>query len=234
MAFLLSSCRKEDKNEFGQLNNIVFNTSLTYGTMEDQDGNTYKTIKIGDQTWMAENLKTTKYNDGTSIPNIKDDDAWTTCVEGYCWFNNDISFKKVYGALYSPGTIKTGKLAPTGWHIPNDLEWETLRQYAGGEYGAGFNLRESGVLHWDWSSKHGYTSSNNAINALGFTALPGGSRSPDGLCLWMLSEGHWWSCNQNGDNIYLSNWSMFTDDSFLSAEFINYNLGVSVRCVKNN
>ncbi len=92
--------------------------------VRDGDGNTYSTVTIGTQVWMAENLKTTVYNDGSAIPQVADSAAWANCAApGYCWYdNNEAVYKNVYGALYNWHAVNTGKLAPAGWHVPTDTE----------------------------------------------------------------------------------------------------------------
>ena len=102
------------------------------GTVTDIDGNTYKTVKIGDQWWIAENLRTTKYNDGTSIPHVTDSSEWNTLTTpGYCYYNNTNNADSIrkFGALYNWYTINTKKLAPAGWHVPSDSEWKVLEEY---------------------------------------------------------------------------------------------------------
>jgi len=124
---LSGSCKKKDNN------------NPTPSTVTDIDGNVYHIVAIGTQVWMAENLKTTKYNDGTFIPLVTDSTAWgNLSTPGYCWYNNDAAtYKNTYGALYNWFTVNTGKLSPKGWHIPSDTEWETLITYLGGESLAG-------------------------------------------------------------------------------------------------
>jgi len=105
-------------------------TSGATGTVTDADGNIYNTVTIGTQTWMVENLKVTKYNDGTAIPLVTDNTAWSNLTTpGYCWYNNDAATNKnTYGGLYNFYTVNTGKLAPTGWHVPpmqNGQQWKT-------------------------------------------------------------------------------------------------------------
>ena len=116
-----------------QFDPIAFNPGLTYGEVTDIEGNIYKTIQIGTQEWMAENLKTTKYNDNTEIPLITENSNWgSTTTPGYCWVNNDrTTYKNIYGALYNWYTVNTGKLCPTGWHVSTDAEWTTLVNYLG-------------------------------------------------------------------------------------------------------
>ena len=97
----------------------------------DADGNVYHTVTIGTQTWTVENLKTSKYNDGTKIPLVTDGTTWgNLTTPGYCWHNNDAATNKAtYGALYNWYAVNTGKLAPSGWHVPTDAEWTTLENY---------------------------------------------------------------------------------------------------------
>jgi uncharacterized protein (TIGR02145 family) len=109
-------------------------TRLQAQTVKDIDGNVYKTVTIGKQVWMAENLKTAKYNDGKTIPLVTDNTEWSNLsAPAYCWYNNDIANKEVYGALYNWYTVNTNKVCPKGWHIPIDAEWTTLTTYLGGE-----------------------------------------------------------------------------------------------------
>jgi len=210
----------------GNNGTIVFNPNITYGTMTDIDGNTYKTVTIGTQTWMAENLKVTKYNDGTAIPNVTDETAWSSLTTGaYCNYNNDPSTAATYGRLYNWYAVNTGKLCPTGWHVPTDAEWETLREYLGGYEVAGGKLKETGTTHWN-------SPNEGATNASGFTALPGGGRYNDGTFDYIGDNGIWWSSTE-GSTSYALGWYL---------NYNNYNLtynnsskvdGFSVRCVRD-
>jgi uncharacterized protein (TIGR02145 family) len=171
---------------------VIFNPDLTYGSVRDRDANLYKTIEIGAQVWMAENLRTTKYNDGTPIPEIKETSVWESLsTPGYCWYNNDAStFKNTYGALYNWYAVYTGKLCPVGWHVPSDDEWNTLISYLGGEIAAGAKVIETGNLHWLETYIKG------ATNESGFTGLPGGARSFSQDFSGFVSlgiYGHWWT-----------------------------------------
>ena len=118
---------------------------------------------------MAENLRTTKYNDGTPIPQVTDAAAWSNLMTpGYCWYNNDAAkYKETYGALYNWYTVNIGNLCPSGWHVPADTEWMVLTAHLGGEKISGGKLKETGTLHWDKPNLR-------ATNETGFTALPGG------------------------------------------------------------
>jgi uncharacterized protein (TIGR02145 family) len=180
---LLIGCAKKEESPTG-------NTPQN-GTVTDIEGNMYKTVTIGTQNWMAENLKTTKYKDGTAIPNVTDNTAWKNLIApAYCWYNNDILNKTPYGALYNWYTVNTGKLCPSGWHVPTDEEWTVLSTYLGGLSIAGGKLKETGTGHW-------LNPNTGATNETGFTALPGGYRDSDNslfveiktTCIWLsLSE----------------------------------------------
>ncbi len=212
---------------FTTLGGIIFNPNLTYGSVSDNDGNTYKTIQIGTQTWMAENLKTTKYNDGTAIPLVTDGTAWAALsTPGYCWFSNDAAtYKATYGALYNWYTVNTGKLCPTGWHVSTDAEWTTLTTYLGGESVAGGKLKETGTSHWS-------SPNTGATNSSGFTALPGGARNYDGAFISIGYRGYWWSSTEaNTFSAWLR--SMSYDGSNVYSYYFDTRHGFSVRCLRD-
>ncbi|MGC3978546.1 MAG: fibrobacter succinogenes major paralogous domain-containing protein [Paludibacteraceae bacterium] len=206
---LLVGCEK-DKDDADDNDNTTVINGITYGTMTDIDGNTYKTVKIGTQTWMAENLKTTKYNDGTAIPNVTNNDTWWSSTTGaYCWYNNDISNKATYGALYNWYAVNTGKLAPKGWHVPTDAEWTTLENYLianGYNYDGSLSGNKiakalastTSTTGWSTSTEAGAIGNDlNKNNRSGFSALPGGSRYDDGFD-GAGKGGYWWSSTQTG------------------------------------
>ena len=141
----------------------------------DAEGNIYKTVKIGDQIWMAENLKTTKYNDGKEIPEITDGTMWAGLKAGaYCWYQNyQSSNKNTYGAIYNGYAVSTGNLCPTGWHVPELADWQMLREFSGDTITGGGKLKEVGIIHW-------LTPNKGADNSSGFTALPAGIRYFEG------------------------------------------------------
>jgi uncharacterized protein (TIGR02145 family) len=202
---------------------------------KDGDNNNYPVVTIGSQVWMAENLKTTKYNDNTIISLVTDRFAWLELmVPGYCWFNNDAdNYKDTYGALYNWYVVNTGKLCPTGWHVPLDAEWTTLTTYLGGESVAGGKLKETGTTHW--------TSLNaGATNESGFTALPGGFREPHNLTPAseggahfdsLLIGGYFWSSTENiTDYVWAYCLKMDKNSVFRNYYFNRY--GFSVRCLQ--
>lgn len=229
-----SSCEKDEDNDPG-LNNptngkttAVFNPDVSYGTMTDQDGNVYKTVTIGTQTWMAENLRTTKYNDGTAIHNIADADEWVAITTGgYCSYNNTTSTDTIatYGRLYNWYAVNTGKLAPEGWHVPTDAEWTTLTDYLGGISVAGGKLKETGTTHWD-------SPNDETTNKTGFTAHPGGFRLTDGAFSSIGIVGYWWSDAEYGT---VTAWGrhMGYDGSNVYRYDYYKKLGFSVRCVRD-
>jgi uncharacterized protein (TIGR02145 family) len=206
---------------------IIFNPALTYGTLTDVENNVYKTIQIGTQTWMAENLKTSKYNDNAAIPLVSDNTAWSALTTpAYSWYNNDDGASKVlYGALYNWFAVNTNKLCPSGWHVPTDDEWVTLETFLGGRIVSGGKLKETGITHW--------TSPNTgADNSSGFTGLPGGYRYRTGTFISNGSYGAFWS--STGYDATLAWYRYMYSNGNDLTRITNYKTsGFSVRCVKN-
>jgi len=228
-----SSCEKDDNNGSSSNNptngktTAVFNSAVTYGTMTDQDGNVYKTVTIGTQTWMAENLRTTKYNDGTAVSNATTE--WASLTTGaYCNYNNttDIDTIATYGRLYNWYAVNTSKLAPRGWHVPSDAEWSTLTYYLGGESVAGDKLKETGATHW-------IRPHTGVTNETGFTALPGGYRLfSNGAYLYIGEVGNWWSSTESSTSNAWMRYVEKTSGDVVSLRFVK-EFGFSVRCVKD-
>jgi len=197
-------------------------------TFTDLDGNVYHAVVIGKQTWMVENLKTTKYRSGAAIPNVTANASWAALVSGaYCWRNNDAStYKATYGAIYNWYAVADSRnIAPVGWHVPTITEWNTLANYLGGITVAGAKLKESGTSHWS-------TPNAGATNSTGFTALPGGSRNSDGTFYNFGTYGIWWmSTEYSAKNAWYG--FMYYNDS----DSDNYNdlkfIGFSVRCIRD-
>jgi len=160
------------------------------GTITDIDGNIYQTIIIGTQIWMAENLKVTRYNDGTDITHVTDGEDWSLLNSpAYCWHNNDLSNKNEFGALYNWFTVENSLLCPEGWHIPSGQEVEELFNIVGLSV-AGIKLRESGSDHW--KDCPGWCESTNET---GFTAVGSSGReaSPNGNFGIIKDSGQWWT-----------------------------------------
>jgi uncharacterized protein (TIGR02145 family) len=193
----------------------------------DGDNNNYAVVKIGDYTWMAENLKTSKYKDGTSIPNptvnVDTPDSWMLANEGYCWYNNDSRYKDIYGGLYKLNSVKSGKLCPAGWHAPNNAEWANLTSFLGGLSEAGGKLKETGITHWADPNK-------GATNESGFTALPGGTRDYGGKFEYLGIGGTYWSVS-NCDGPGGCGWTVQFSSAGISWVDWDYFWGFSVRCV---
>ena len=149
--------------------------AILTGTVTDIDGNVYQTVKIGDQWWMAENLKVTHYRNGAAIPLVTSDDDWYNLLTGArCAYDNDQSEVATYGYLYNWYAVNDSRnIAPTGWHVPTDAEWSTLVTYLGGDNVAGEKMKEIGTNHW-------LSPITGATNESGFAALPGGYRNSNG------------------------------------------------------
>jgi uncharacterized protein (TIGR02145 family) len=177
---------------------------------------------------MVENLKTTKYTDNINIPLVTDNTAWANLTSsGYCWYNNDAStYKASYGAIYNWYALSTGKLCPTGWHVPSDGEWTTLTTFLGGENVAGGKLKEAGTTHW-------LSPNTNATNETGFTALPGGLRGySNGIFSSIGQYGYWWSSSLDfGNQFFVRN--LFNNTVLVWKGASDKQAGLSVRCLKD-
>jgi uncharacterized protein (TIGR02145 family) len=232
VAIVFTACSKDNfstGNPFNGKTTASFKPRIIYSSIIDQDGNTYKVVTIGTQTWMAENLRTTKFNDGLAIVNVTNDVEWSRMTSGaYCNYNNTINEDTIatYGRIYNWYAVNTGKLAPEGWHIPTLDDWITLTDYLGGISVAGGKLKETETKHW--------TSPNTgATNQSGFTALPGGSRLFDKFYDIGL-YGDWWSSSAvpyiNGT--FLGGvWSINYNEASISYSASHMEYGFSVRCV---
>lgn len=150
---------------------VSFTTLTSYGTMTDNDGNEYATVTIGNQVWMAENLRTTKYRDGSEIPNVTDATDWSALTTGaWCSYDNSADNAAAYGHLYNWYAVgDTRNIAPEGWHVPSYTEWTTLEKYFGSSNEAGGYLKETGTDHWA-------SPNTGATNGAGFNARGSGSR----------------------------------------------------------
>ncbi len=216
----------------GKVNSDVLEIT-TNSTITDFDGNNYNTVTIGQQTWLAENLRTTSYNDGTSIPKVTK--SWSELTaSGFCWYDfNDVGNNN-YGPLYNWPAVNSGKLCPDGWHVPDDTEWNVLDDYLGGIGTAGGYLKATGEA---WESPN-----LGATNYAGFNALPGGcSSAADGNFTGKGVFTTWWTSstdyyfNENEGMLITRSifWTgpVLTRDGFLSRGGpLNF---LSVRCMKN-
>jgi uncharacterized protein (TIGR02145 family) len=228
--------------------NTVLNITV-YRTFTDIDGNVYQVVKIGDQTWMAENLKVTHYRDGTAIPNVIENIQWTNLLTGaYCEQDNDSSNVSTYGRLYNWYAVNDNRnIAPEGWHVPTDEEFKTLEKHLGMSQSEadnyswprgtdeGSKLKETGTIHWQ-------SPNTGATNESGFFALPGSYRSGDnGFFNRIGSAAHFWSATSNDGVVdpsgnRLSAWSRYLlyNDSYISRHrYKTKRYGLSLRLVKD-
>ena len=177
--------------------------------------------------WLVENLRVTKLNDGTPIPLVTDDASWSSLTTPrYCWVNNTIAYKEPYGALYNWVTVNTGKLCPSGWHVPSDTEATTLANFLGGPFVAGARLKEAGTLHWQ-------SPNAGATNESGFTALLGGFRYWGGTFTDFGFSGYWWifkavdgTHSVCGSLSYTSGQLLYYTNEYIPS-------GASVRCMND-
>jgi len=211
---------------------ITFTTSSPTSTISDREGNVYKIVTVGTQVWMAENLKSTKYNDGTSIPNVTASTSWGALTTGaYCDYGNVASNSSTYGRLYNwyVGASSNAKnVCPTGWHVPSDVEWTTLTTYLGGVSVAGGKVKEAGTSHW-------LSPNTGATNTTGFTALPSGTRDYLGTFGTLKTYGCWWTATQaSASTIGWYRIVSYNNASVTRSDGIGKKAGLSIRCVKNN
>lgn len=232
--FSLSACKKDDdeNNKIEENNNNNDNKPVS-GTVFDVEGNMYNTITIGSQTWMTENLRSTRYNDSTEVTNVTDDGTWgSLTTEAYCWLDNDTANRVPYGALYNWHAVNTGKLCPHGWHVPSNAEWEVLENTLGGSSNAGGKLKATGTVEDEdglW-----YAPNTGATNQSGFNALPAGYRYGNNIGMFNIVgyEGRWWTSTEYDNE---EAWQRVINNNS-SAIFTGSNkkdFGLSVRCVKS-
>lgn len=214
---------------------IADDSKFETGTVKDIDGNLYQTVKIGEQWWMAENLKVTHYRNGDTILHVTDATTWSAIwFEGtgaWCNYNNDPSNTAIYGRLYNwLAVADSSNIAPTGWHVPNDMEWQTLLDYLGGENIAGMKMKSIGTIEGGdglWRSPN-----IGATNSSGFTALPSGCRDSGGPYTSLGEQALFWSSSEldiySAPSLYL-----IYDDSYVGHWGFDKGWGKSVRCVQD-
>jgi uncharacterized protein (TIGR02145 family) len=197
------------------------------GSVTDIDGNIYQTATLGSQVWMVENLKTTRYRDGTPIANITDNTAWSTTTTGaYCDYNNDPSKSEVYGRLYNWfAATDPRNIAPAGWHVPSSTELLTLITYLGGAGIAGGRMKEAGTAHW-------LAPNTGADNSSGFTALGSGFRIHNGSFTGFQARTIFWSTSSLGVFIGLD-YNSADFHAFAGGFPPIFYYGHSIRCVKD-
>jgi len=198
----------------------------------DVEGNSYKTVTIGTQTWMAENLKVSKYSDGTTIPTETDNTQWSNLTTGaWAYYNNDIANNTKFGKLYNwyalSKTINGNKnVCPTGWHVPTGNEWTVLTDYLGGFDVAGGKMKEVDVTNW-------IIPNTGATNSSFFTGLPGGRRHPfDGLYVDLNLVGYWWSSSEY-NLVYGVAFKLRNNEEGALVYNAGKQNGLSVRCLRD-
>jgi len=215
------------------IDSIVFYGGGGGNTVTDIDGNAYTIVQIGSQAWLGQNLKTTRYNDGTPIPLQTAATVWDTLsTHAYCWYDNNINNKEPYGALYNWHVTNAsgngGKNpCPVGWHVPDDDEWTALTDFLGGASTAAGKLKETGTAHWN-------PPNTGATNETGFTALPGGFRGTAALFVQMGDQGNWWSADGHptyGSSAYYRSMSFSSAGVYRS--IMGKTLGMSIRCIQD-
>ncbi len=219
---------------------ITVNATATVALTEvtDIDGNVYNVVQIGNQIWMAENLKATKYADNTPITKIEDETAWgnlgnNNIDKAYCFYDNDEN--NDYGALYTWAaatngvvytTVDVQGVCPDGWHLPTDAEFQELSDYLGGDGEAGGKLKETGTTHWN-------SPNAGATNSSGFTALGGGYRF-NGQFEEKGNIGFWWTSQQeSGSPDYGNCWYINATENGIMDKSEVKSTGISVRCIKD-
>lgn len=222
----ITSCSKDEEKN-----------GIEFGSVTDIDGNEYKTVVIGNQEWMAENLKTTKYNDGVDINNVTNDEAWGNQITGaYSWYINDVNYADTCGALYNWYTINTSKLCPSGWRVPTDAEWKILEGMVDTQYGVGDPIwddqdRRGNDAGQKLKTMLGWASDGNGTNDYGFSSFPAGYRASNGFFTGYSYITQWWCASEIDDN-YAWRRNMHHDDGAVGRNPSVKKNGYSVRCFR--
>jgi len=216
---------------FGKENTIYHESTYLQEKIEtvtDIDENVYRTVTIGKQVWMAENLKVTHYRDGTPIPNVDDDEEWSLLTKGaYCLYqNNPSTYKETYGALYNFYSVNDIRgLSPEGWHVPTAAEWRELINYLGGNDVAGGKMKDIGSSLWKLPNI-------GASNKSGFSGLPAGGHGRLGSASDVGYYATWWS-STSYDSIYAWHWGLYPDKNNIRFNPGHKASGFSVRCIRD-
>jgi len=257
--YVLSALARDDEDKSDAVNIRVmldtpggFNPDLSYGTLSDIDGNSYGTIEIGTQVWMAENLKVTKYPDGSPITQISGETEWnamTPDVQAYCWYDNLTEYSDTSGALYTWAAAMNGALSsdtipsgvqgvcPDGWHIPSDAEWKVLEMFLGMSQAdadtydwrgsdEGGQLKETGFSNWAVPNTGG-------SNLSGFTAVPGGFRSAQGNFYSIDQYATFWTSGEEAGTDKAWYRTLHYDKEQVYRQYNDMRLGLSVRCIED-
>jgi uncharacterized protein (TIGR02145 family) len=221
----VSSCKKDDVAP-------TTTTTITIITpptkVTDADGNVYDTVQIGTQVWLSQNLQTTHYNDGSLIPTVTDNSAWSTLTNGAtCYYNNDAANAATYGMLYNwYAVVDPVGICPPGWHIPSNAEWDVLTNYLGGGNVAGGAMKAISAL---WG-----TTNMGATNSSGLACLPAGTRyNVDGAFYSLGIYGGFWSSTASNENMAYDRLLSASSAGVYLYSYSAKNCGLSIRCVKD-
>ncbi len=230
LVFFVFTCKDDPTSSDDE--NLPLND--TTGTVTDIDGNIYKTVKIGNQWWMAENLKVTHYQNGDSIPNVTDGTQWTffgLTTGAYCNYDNDTTHVATYGRLYNWYAVDDSRnIAPAGWHVPSDAEWQTLVDSLGDSSVAGGKMKITGTIEEGDGLWH--LPNAGATNESGFSALPGGHRGGIGFSFTNIGyAADFWSSSEYYD--YAWSRHLFYYYSDIGRHSFNKRYGFSIRCVRD-
>ncbi|NVO19868.1 MAG: fibrobacter succinogenes major paralogous domain-containing protein [Bacteroidetes bacterium] len=213
------------------------NDSNPSNAIVDNDGNVYHSVTLGTQVWMLENLKTTTYLNGDSIPNVKGNVQWFSLTSGaQCCYQNDTANASKYGRLYNFYAVTDSrKIAPKGWHVATDAEWTTLKNYLSANLGTSGSFAKAIAATTDWASSTIVLSIGNDLsrnNSSGFTAVPGGFRWDYGAFGNLGSITYWWTGTESGStSAYFRLLYSDSVDEHKASDLKG--LGLSVRCVKD-
>src|ERR1022692_3665081 len=201
----------------------------TVAQVTDKDGNNYKTVKIGTQEWMAENLDVSQFRNGDLIPQAMTGEEWIKAGDqgkpSWCYYDNDPANGQIYGKLYNWFAVNDSRgVAPNGWHVPSYSEWADITNYLGGVNEAGSKMKYT----------EGWKSNGNGTNESGFAGLASGNRYNDGMFLLIGSNGDWWSTlTLESSTIFAWYSSLKDDNADISMYVENKVTGHSVRCVRD-
>lgn len=206
---------------------IIYFETTSADTVFDIDGNTYTTVIIGSQVWLAENLKVTRCRNGHELPYVSNDTAWSAWPGGaYCWCNDDSTNKELYGALYNfAAVIDSCGLCPKGWHVPTESEWLRLIAFLGGDEVAGGKLKEKGTAYWNYPNI-------GATDECGFRGRPGGGRGRISGSGDIGEFATWWSSTPY-DSTYAWHYGLYRNSAKMRFNPGHRASGFSVRCVKD-
>lgn len=204
----------------------VHDANKYYGVMADQQGNVYKTITIGEQEWMAENLRTSIYRNGEAINYEGNSSLWSLNIGSWCFFENDPQYNCPYGKLYNWIVIADPrKVCPVGWHVPSNSEWGTLIELLGGDSIAGGKMKAIGSQYWN-------SPNTAATNESGFAALPVSFRSPTGSFDSLRVKGFYWTSNEI-NSTYSVLRSFYFQEGSINENFVDKRTGAAIRCIKD-